>query len=82
MSRSRWPFRLLALVGGAVMAAGCGTKPVTADSPARASALAATVPTLATSASSVSGTSWAVVKMGGSADALDNFWELFVRPAG
>jgi hypothetical protein len=80
--RTRLPAGVLALVAGAVLMAGCGTKPATTSLSARTPVSAVTGPTLATSASSASGTGWAVVEMGGSADALDNFWELLVRPAG
>lgn len=73
---------MIALAAGALLIAGCGTKPATSGPVARTPVPVAGDPTLATSASNASGTGWAVVKMGGSADPLDNFWELFVRPAG
>ena len=80
--RACWPGGVLALVSGAVLLAGCGSTKAVNSPPAQPSALALGGPTLATSASSTSGSGWAVVKMGGSADSLDNFWELFARPAG
>ena len=79
---ARWTIAAIALATG-MLIAGCGIKPATSSPPARTPVAAAGGPTLATSASGSSGTDWAVVKMGGSAqDALDNFWELFARPAG
>jgi hypothetical protein len=68
---------------GAVMAiagiliAGCGSKP---GATVRAAAPAA--PPLTTSFVGTGGSSWAVVDMGGSSAQHDNFWQLFVRPAG
>ncbi len=67
---------MIALAG--LLAAGCGSTP--AASPARAVAPAA--PPLATSFADSAGSGWAVVEMGGSAAQDNNFWELFVRPAG
>jgi hypothetical protein len=57
--------------------AGCGAQH------AQVTATAATVPppSLALSLDSAAGT-WATVQMGGSAAQDDNFWQLFVRPAG
>jgi hypothetical protein len=68
-------------VAAVLFVAGCGSKPA-ATAPSRAPAAAVVAPTLATSGSSGSGASWAVVEMGGAASAYDNFWELFVRPSG
>jgi hypothetical protein len=68
-------------VAAVLFVAGCGSKPA-ATAPSRAPAAAVVAPTLATSGSSGSGASWAVVDMGGAASAYDNFWELFVRPSG
>jgi hypothetical protein len=64
-----------------LLAAGCGSTPTATSSPSKTQAAGSSGPTLATSVSSGSGTSWAIVQMGGSASAFDNFWELFVRPA-
>jgi len=63
-----------------ILAAGCGSAAGTgsgtaAQSPRTAPAL------LATSLTTATGT-WAVAVMGGSAASHNNFWQLFVRPAG
>jgi len=58
--------------------AGCGSKPAPSTSPPPAPA----PPPLETSFASTAGTGWAVVVMGGSAAQENNFWQLFVRPAG
>jgi hypothetical protein len=71
-----------ALLVAALLVTGCGTTPAKTSGSSRAPLRGLSVPTLATSVSSASGTSWAVVQMGGSAATFDNFWELFVRPAG
>jgi hypothetical protein len=67
---------LVALVA-AGLAAGCGTQParVTLAAPPAVTA------SLNTSLVTAQGT-WAVAVMGGSAAAENNFWQLFVRPAG
>jgi hypothetical protein len=68
-------------VGGILIAgamAGCGAVPAAGASPPAAPA----PPPLATSAASTAGPSWTVVVMGGSAAQENNFWQLFVRPAG
>ena len=49
--------------------------------PHRAPASPARPPSLATSLATATGT-WAVAVMGGSAASHNNFWQLFVRPAG
>jgi hypothetical protein len=55
--------------------AGCGSSPAPGTSqPATPAA-----PPLVTTFASGSGTGWAIVEMGGSAAAENNFWELFVR---
>ena len=72
---------LALVVASALLVAGCGSRPAATSSPGRAQ-VAVGRPSLATSVSSASGTSWAIVQMGGSAATFDNFWELFVRPAG
>ena len=59
------------------MAAGCGSQP----SPGAAPASQAAPPSLATSLVTATGT-WAVTVMGGTAASHNNFWQLFVRPAG
>jgi len=62
----------------AAAAAGCGSKPAPSTAPPPAPA----PPPLTTSFASTAGTGWAVVVMGGSAAQENNFWQLFVRPAG
>ena len=59
--------------------AGCGSTPASSARPAAG----ITRPALATAlAAPAGGASWAVVQMGGSSAQHNNFWELFVRPAG
>jgi hypothetical protein len=65
------------LLAAALAAAGCGS----AAGPASGPASPVQPPSLATSLSTGSGT-WAVAVMGGSAATHNNFWQLFVRPAG
>ena len=65
------------IAAACVLAAGCGTK---AANPGPAPIPAA--PPLATSFTSSAGAGRAIVDMGGPAAQQDNFWELFVRPAG
>jgi hypothetical protein len=72
----------LVLTLAALLAAACGSTRAATSSPGQAQAASVASPTLATSVSSSSGTSWAIVQMGGSAGQYDNFWELFVRAAG
>jgi hypothetical protein len=69
---------LLAAVLVAVLA-GCGSTP--AGPSTRASAPAAIRLPLATTLTESGGTSWAVIDMGGSSAKLENFWQLFARPA-
>jgi hypothetical protein len=61
----------------AIAAAGCGSTPAPSVSPPPPPA----PPPLTTSFAGPAGT-WAVVEMGGSAAQEENFWQLFVRPAG
>ena len=65
------------LLAAAMLAAGCGS----AASQGAALASPAAPPSLATSLATATGT-WAVTVMGGSAASHNNFWQLFVRPAG
>jgi hypothetical protein len=65
------------LIAAAAVAA-CGSQPAPGTSPPPAPA----PPPLTTSFASTAGTGWAVVEMGGSAAQENNFWQLFVRPAG
>ncbi len=62
----------------AALAAACGSA---GASTAGGGAPTASIP-LATSEGGAGLPSWAVVEMGGSAATYNNFWELFVRPAG
>jgi hypothetical protein len=75
---------LLTLAGlvAAGEVAGCGTTPPPARSVSSQQAGGITAPGLASSLAVADGASWAVVEMGGSAAQHNNFWELFVRPAG
>jgi hypothetical protein len=65
------------LIGAAL--AGCGSAPAAGPS---VPAVPAAAPPLQTSFADGTGTSWAVVEMGGSAAQEENFWEMFARPAG
>jgi hypothetical protein len=58
---------------------GCGGPPAAGGHGAARSAAA--LP-LATSLVDTGGTSWAVAQLGGSSAQEDNFWQIFVRPAG
>jgi hypothetical protein len=64
-----------------VATAGCGSATGQAQGGPAPQATAAGAPLLATSLVTAAGT-WAVVVMGGSAATHNNFWQLFVRPAG
>ena len=65
------------LLAAALLAAGCGST----ASQSTATVRPARPPSLATSLATATGT-WAVAVMGGSAASHNNFWQLFVRPAG
>jgi hypothetical protein len=67
----------LLLLAVTALCAGCGS----AAGPAGAPASPARPPSLATSLVTATGT-WAVAVLGGSAAQHNNFWQLFVRPAG
>ena len=72
--------RAIALaLAGAVFAAGCGSAAPPSRGPAAQPAPPA--PSLNTSLVTAAGT-WAVAVMGGSAAQHNNFWQLFMRPAG
>lgn len=64
----------------AVLLAGCGAAAPPASGPATQAPPGGT-PFLATSQVTAAGT-WAIVVMGGSVASRDNFWQLFIRPAG
>ena len=68
---------LACLLALTVLGAGCGSAAGQASSPASP----APPLSLATSLDTATGT-WAVAVMGGSAASHNNFWQLFVRPAG
>jgi len=75
------PGRLAAAIAvplAALLAAGCASTP--APAPPSTNAAPAS-PMLNTSLDTAAGT-WAAVVMGGSAASYDNFWQLFIRPAG
>jgi hypothetical protein len=79
--------RLSALAGGLALGAAliltaCGSTSADPRAPDQAPANVSEGPTLATSVSTSGGASWAIVQMGGPAATHNNFWELFVRPAG
>jgi hypothetical protein len=63
-----------------VLAAGCGS--TAAATGPRASAPAAIRLPLVSSLTVPGGASWAIVEMGGSSAAHENFWQLIARPAG
>jgi hypothetical protein len=69
--------RAALLLAVAIAAVGCGS----AAAPASPTVSPVPPPSLATSMATNSGT-WAVAVMGGSAAAHDDFWQIFVRPAG
>ena len=69
-------------LGAALILAACGSTSAGPSAAGHAPAAVSAGPTLATSVSTSGGASWAVVEMGGAAATHENFWELFVRPAG
>jgi len=71
-----WRGAGLALLGAGLIA-GCGSQAAPATSPG----LQVRTAPLSTSLVTAQG-AWAVTAMGGPAAAQDNFWQLFVRPAG
>ncbi len=79
MSRAARPAAALALAVAALLA-GCGSQAPAAPGPS-AEAPPGGAPFLATSTVTTAGT-WAVAVMGGPAAEENNFWQLFVRPAG
>jgi hypothetical protein len=66
------------LLPAVMLAAGCAGAPATSPSATQA---APPSPSLNTSLDTAAGT-WAAVVMGGSAAQENNFWQLFIRPAG
>jgi hypothetical protein len=78
VSARRARLALMAVTGAGLAAlAGCGSQHATATGP---SLTVVTAP-LSTSLVTAQGT-WAVAVMGGSAASHNNFWQLFLRPAG
>jgi hypothetical protein len=77
MTARRAVLAVLCAALGAALAAGCGSQAAPVADP---SFTVRTAP-LATSLVTAQGT-WAVAVMGASAASEENFWELFVRPAG
>ena len=71
------PGPLVAVMLAVTALAACGTQ----QTQVTATAVLAPPPSLALSLDSAAGT-WATVQMGGSAAQYNNFWQLFVRPAG
>ncbi len=67
-----------AAAAGAALVVGCGSSPAHKDA---ASASIVPAASMNTSLASAAGT-WATVVMGGSAATYNNFWQLFIRPAG
>lgn len=83
MSRARAArFTWSGLVALVLAVAGCGLTPAGTSPASSHSAGGITTSGLASSLAVADGASWAVVEMGGSAAQHNNFWELFVRPAG
>jgi hypothetical protein len=80
MNRTPRPALIAMALLSAALAAGCGSTASSAPGPAPG-APSAGASFLATSLSTASGT-WAITVMGGSAASHNNFWQLFVRPAG
>jgi hypothetical protein len=81
MSRAARPAAALALaLAVAALLAGCGSPGPSAPGPAPEAAPGG-APFLATSTVTAAGT-WAVAVMGGPVAEENNFWQLFVRPAG
>jgi hypothetical protein len=68
-----------ATLTGLAALAGCGTA---ASGGSAAPPAPAGTSSLATSMTTTSGATWAIVAMGGSAAAENRFWELFTRPVG
>jgi len=80
MTRPARPALIAAAALSAALVAGCGSAPGPGPGPAP-EAPPGGAPFLATSRVTAAGT-WATVVMGGSVATHNNFWQLFVRPAG
>ena len=75
-----WSPAVALVIASAALVAGCGGAAPSTGGPA-AEAPPGGAPFLATSLATAAGT-WAVAVMGGSVASHNNFWQLFVRPAG
>jgi hypothetical protein len=80
MNRTARPALIAMALLSAALTAGCGSTANSGPGPAPG-APSAGAPFLATSLGTAAGT-WAITVMGGSAASHNNFWQLFVRPAG
>ena len=80
MNRTARPALIAMALVSAALTAGCGAVASSAPGPAPG-APSAGASFLATSLGTASGT-WAITVMGGPAARHNNFWQLFVRPAG
>ncbi len=80
MSRPARSLAVAVASAAAALIAGCGSAAPAAPGPA-AEAPPGGAPFLATSLITPAGT-WAVAVMGGSVASHNNFWQLFIRPAG
>lgn len=69
--------RKLLVLAGTVLVAGCASRTAEVSVPVAAPAALPLASSLATPQGS-----WAIAEMGGSASGEENFWQLFVRPAG
>ena len=80
MKMPPWPPAAALVMASATLVAGCGSAGPSTSGPA-AEAPPGGAPFLATSLATGAGT-WATAVMGGSVASHNNFWQLFVRPAG
>jgi hypothetical protein len=80
MNRTARPALVAMALMSVALTAGCGSTASSGPGPAPG-APSAGASFLATSLGTASGT-WAITVMGGSAASHNNFWQLFVRPAG
>ena len=76
-----WPPAVALVMASAALVAGCGSSTTPSASGPAAEAPPGGAPFLATSLATAAGT-WALAVMGGSAASRNDFWQLFVRPAG
>ncbi len=76
-----WPPAVALVMASAALVAGCGSSTTSSTGGPAAEAPPGGAPFLATSLATAAGT-WALAVMGGSVASRNDFWELFVRPAG